>query len=561
MKKVFFTVLTLILIMALVSSACAATITLPYKMERQLQNNNGGLDGSFVIHSNADPEVYPLLYALRNVEFDFRGLEHDGDIHAYIFQQGENAEMTSQTELYRKEDRFYIRSDFLEDACYLLPSFAELVNSDFQASGENPSVLPDLLRMIYDGLREEEDSVNTEMLEKQIEMWISGIAPNATVTSRENEPPTLTQVYTIPLESVFNTVKELIQTISSNETILAELRKYLNQQQIDAYLNPNLGYYYAEAMKSLNLQGDLVFSRTVSTMGDFIHSSLTLPLDEGKTGYSTAVIESNELRKSLTLTGSKGLIQIELPVVFRPNEESFSEEIRFVRIDSANAGKQNLSIRAKITKTHDVYDDENDDTKTHETDLYTLHLERDTTKLPEQVSEDMIPDLAAVDAKLELHYSSNKYKLSSPTTLEITCDVTQGDHSFALIGQVKTVSVKDWVFSPFDIQNAVQVGTNVKEQLESLRTQWIEKADKQLVRTPGENMPAENSAASAENGGESATIAGGEEESTEDASLTEDEDSPEAEAVPIDAETADTEPAAAEGSDPPETEQIEAETT
>ena len=80
-----------------------------------------------------------------------------------------------------------------------------------------------------------------------------------------------------------------------------------------------------------------------------------------------------------------------------------------------------------------------------------------------------------------IHYSS-KPQLSSPTTLEVSCEVTQGEYSFNLESELKTAS--PWVFTPFSIDGAKDAEGYTIKDLKDLGKIWIENAEQKLVRIP-----------------------------------------------------------------------------
>ena len=69
MKRLIAMILFLAMLW-MVTSALAADLTLPVKMQRQMQHDGNGMKGSIQIHSNADPVKDPFLYAVQNAEFD-----------------------------------------------------------------------------------------------------------------------------------------------------------------------------------------------------------------------------------------------------------------------------------------------------------------------------------------------------------------------------------------------------------------------------------------------------------------------------------------------------------
>jgi hypothetical protein len=278
---------------------------------------------------------------------------------------------------------------------------------------------------------------------------------------------------------MFAITAEIVKIIGSNENTLSWFKNFLSQEQTDVYLNPNLGYYYIDAMKQLNLEGDIEFSRTVSTLGELIENSMVLPLDPEKTGYRTAVFRNDEEKKSIFFTGPRGTLFLELPAEFDLNEENLeNQDIRFVLTDNTEGTVQNVALKILLNKKGEKTEAA-EDGRLHERETWTLAMRRDTENLPEGVTEEMIPDMASVDASIEIHYTS-KTQLSSPTTLEIRCRVQQGKYDFDLEGQLKTSS--PWVFSPFSIENA-QESLKTLDNLQALKDEWVKTADEKLTRT------------------------------------------------------------------------------
>ena len=489
MKKRLFFLATVILIFSFISSACAA-YTLPYKMLRQLEVGSG-LKGSFVIHSNADAEKQPLIHALQNAEFEIRGIRSEDNYHYYIYQPGESEEKNNLSEFSILGSQYYFRSDLLDAAAYMIPNGDQFINAYFKTEENNPPILPDLIRIVAAGLKDGETPFSTAQLEKEIEIWISAFKSSNTIQSSENNTPRLTQEYRIPASTLFNAAANLVRTLTEDDAAMEYLRKTLTAEQIDTYLNPDLAYYYLDAMKNLSLEGDIVFAKTVSALGETIGSALTLPLDEAKTGFSSVTFESDETRKSFLLSGKKGVFYLNLPIGFDYKADAYDETIRLAYVNGNNPEGRNLALLIKASKTHDKYDDA-DETRNHEEDHYIIHVEKDTSGLPEIISGDLIPDMEPADAKIDLHYYS-KLQLSSPTILEIGCEITQGEYNFSLAGKLKSAS--QWIFAPFDIAGAVDAIQYSREDFRKLKDQWIENADLKLERTPEEIGLAETSAA------------------------------------------------------------------
>lgn len=482
MKKYCSIILAIILALSVISTASAA-YTLPEKMERQLQVGSG-LKGSLVIRTNADAEMNPLIHSIRNAIFEIRGIQYEGNQHYYIYQAGEEEALNALTEICRMNGRYYLRSDFLDDGCILLPTMDHLINAALKAEGENPSVLPELLRAVLGS--ETDNDLNMDSLERTVEMWINTFSTGSTVQSSEGSPR-LSQTFNIPVDEACNALMEVIRLISSSENYMGWFREILSKEQIDLYLNPNLGYYYAEAIEKLDMEGEIRFSRTVSTLGELITSSLYLPLDATKTGYSSVTFENNEKEKSVFLTGPNGVLYLQLPMeTDLKNDDYENAEIRFARISNTGEGSKNVALRIAVTRTSEKTEDTAEN-KIHEKETFILHIARDTEKLPEGIDPEKIEDFADADAEVVIHYSS-KPQLSSPTTLEISCEVTQEEYSFNLESELKTAS--PWVFTPFSVDGAKDAENYTVEDLKDLGKIWIKNAEQKLVRIP-ETKPTE----------------------------------------------------------------------
>ena len=222
MKKTCSIILAIILALSVISTASAA-YTLPEKMERQLQVGSG-LKGSLVIRTNADAEMNPLIHSIRNTMFEIRGIQYEGNQHYYIYQAGEKETLNALTEICRMNGRYYLRSDFLDGGCMLLPKMDHLINAALKAEGENPSVLPDLLRAVL-GSKTEND-LNMDSLERTVEMWINTFSTGSTVQSGEGSPR-LSQTFNIPVNEVCNALTEVITLISSSENYMGWFRENL----------------------------------------------------------------------------------------------------------------------------------------------------------------------------------------------------------------------------------------------------------------------------------------------------------------------------------------------
>ena len=489
MKKRFIFILTAALILSIMASSCAGGYTLPQRMLKQLQVGSG-LTGSFVIHGNADSARYPLLNAIQDSEYEIVGIIADGNPHYHLFQTIDNENRSVPAEFFGLEGKYYFRSSFLNNTAYAFPDADRIISLFMNLQGENPAVLAKLMKILLSN-DNSDDSFDTSSLERQIDNWISSYTPVTTIRKDSGEIPLLTEVFTIPVESIHETITSLIQYISQNDTAMSILHSVLSEDETALYFNPNLSYYYIEAMNSLDMKENIVFSRTVSTMGELLESTLSLPLDEKKTGYSVITIHNDNLRKSLQLTGSERLLLIDMPVLFSLDEKEFTETIRFAMVRSFSNPDKNLALNLTIEKKHEEHSDP-EETTSYETDCFTIHAEHDSSVLPEGFSSDIIPESKPVDVSGEFRFSSKSQVYSSPTALEFSVTIRQDTYDYSVTGSVTTASPNKtrenyaWAFAPFSADNAIDTGEYPLTAFLKLISEWTGNASEKLIRTPEE---------------------------------------------------------------------------
>ena len=493
MKKMFCFILMMILVLFAFYPACAELYTLPQRMYKQLFVGSG-LSGSFVIHGNADSARYPFLNSIENSEYEISGMNAEGFLHYHIYQSNNDEDRNIIAAILGCDGQYFLQSDFLEADSYTLPTADEVISSLFDVHGQNTAVFSSLMKILLSSGDDSAKVPDTAPLENQIDLWLSAFSPETSISRDSQSGPRLTQSFTIPVESMYNTVTELIRFVCNNDSAMSALRAALSEQQIDLYFNPDLAYYYLDAMNHLDLHGNIIYEKTVSTMGDMIESSLTLPLDESKTKYSFITIQNNDQRKNIRISGEKGTFILDMPLSFSVKEKEFSEQIHFVYILSDSADK-NLALNISISKTHEEHTDPEETIK-YETDFFRIHAVQDVAVLPDDISSELIPDVDPLDIEAEFQFSGKAQLYSSPTALDISIKVLQGLYHYDITGNVITVSPTKmhenfaWSFTPVKTDQSVSAGAFTKTDFLQMLSDWIKHANEGIVRTPEEIRPS-----------------------------------------------------------------------
>ncbi len=510
-KKAIGVLLSIMLaVICAVPAVASMDYTLPEKMSKQLSIGSG-LKGQFTITAEGNSPLVLALEPFLNTELQMRGLTQEGESHYYIYQDNGDETQKGLTEFYVKANQLYCRSDMLGDKVLCLPEMGALLNSLTKSSGENPAFASILLNIFLQG---EEGRTNvweplTEKLTKKLELWIARFEVSS---ARNSENGAVVEInYTIPMGELKKEILSLLQDMRQDQEIRPALEKVMTEEQREIYLNDNLDYFYTEAMNALKDDFDVVISRTVSTMGKEISSSIELPLDSSRfAGYTSLKIEAEDKTSALILKNEEQVLHIVTDDGIIPEKTDYLTYwiMSYPNRETESASKTRSALRVRFSSTSETSTDV--DGRDHQNDHYTLRGEGDTSRLPAEEANESFQKADPFVLDIQLHYSS-KNSQSSPTTLEITASLEMKDMKLGLNGSWKSAS--PWIFSPFDItgaQNLMEISENERNLM---LAEWLAAAGEQLSNTPNNNdqetkteessedtSPAKNTASESESG-------------------------------------------------------------
>ena len=178
---------------------------------------------------------------------------------------------------------------------------------------------------------------------------------------------------------------------------------------------------------------------------------------------------------------------------------SFEKDIWIAKVitDPSNReAENNYSVRINIKKTSSVYKNgEGDDVKNHEEDQYDIIIENNSSYLPSDIDLSVIPEYAAINANISLHYSS-QYAQNKATTLVIQASIKQDNTQLQLKGEVNTAA--PWIFMPFEIVNPEPVGTDIEKVFVPYFTDWVSNAASMIEHKSSMEPENESNAISAQ---------------------------------------------------------------
>ena len=106
--------------------------------------------------------------------------------------------------------------------------------------------------------------------------------------------------------------------------------KELTQEQQQAYLNPGLQGYYDGLIDGLKLDDGVVLEREMTTKGEVVASTVTLPLDRMPGGWTALKLLQHEKETTLRLEGDESSLSLTLSqTVTTANSTAWSGMLRY----------------------------------------------------------------------------------------------------------------------------------------------------------------------------------------------------------------------------------------
>lgn len=487
MKRILSMILCLAMLAA-AATAHAADLSLSTKLQRQMQHDGNGEKGSLVIAANAEAKDYPFISAIQNAEFSILRNASGNQWHIVIYQaekdeKGKELRQFNKTELYRGEKSLFFRSDFLPNEVFQFPEEIFMILPKELTNGENPSlnsVFLSLLNNPETSRQKREEAI--DKYSKMLDKWIDGFQGIPEQIRNEDGTIQMKLNCTVPADEVRREIAELAVTAAADPEMDGLFSQFMTAEQKAVYMNPDLGYYYAEALAGAAINGDIQYTRIKTALGETISKELILPINPDLTGYESLKIKSSKQNLSWTLQGEKGIVQVILPEnieeILEKAEYQFGA--RYLKVNNDPESEEaNYSFAIQIRKKSEISYDQSDE-KNHEIYTYQADILRDTDSLPDGTTDEDIDPYDALSAELVLHYSG-KTGPNAATTLEASLKLKQGSLDLNATGKIKTAST--WPFFPFDTQNALELEKLTENEKAAAILQLLKNANEAIVRT------------------------------------------------------------------------------
>lgn len=482
-KLIRFLCLTLCLTL-LGSTALAVEYTMPEKMRRQIDSGSG-LKGAVTLAVAGGSEWLDLLLPFTGANLQVRYITTDGQFQAQIYALDDQDQQRALTQAYGDAEHLYLRSALLPDTVLSMPLGSALMDTILGGEGSNPTIysaVQALFSMPSEGW-ESEWLPALEPYENALELWLTDYAAQPSIHRTENGSSSMTLRYDIPADALKAAIKATMNQALKDHTLMTLLDAVLSPEQQAVYANPDLGYFYDAVIDALPLEGSLTLERTLSTLGDMLSTTLTMPLPDNDRDWSTLTYEFTPRESSLTLTGAFQTVTLVIRETASMSDRTvWNGALRYLPVEGT-------PIAASYSLSKQFSTSTDDDNRTHEQTQWQLRINPDLSHLAEDdPTRADYPDFEEISITLNAHYSS-KSQYNDPTTLEATFSAELPSLTLDAAMTFKTSS--PWVLSDLPTNATTdQILELTPERIEALLTSFARNAA--ITMTSLSDSPAED---------------------------------------------------------------------
>lgn len=469
-------------------ASLAAEYTLPEKLMRQLDFGSG-LKGSVAMSVSGEAAWAQLLSPLSGADLQLRAIRTDAVTQLQLYMlNGE--EQQGLTEVYVDDQAMGIQSALLGDKVLTMPVAGDALNALLGIKdSENPSLYSAALNFLSISADTWETSW-TPALEpyyNKLEVWFSSFGSAPSIQKGDQGETTMVIRYEVPVSEAKEELLLLWADLLGDDTLQGLLRGQLSQAQQDAYLNPNLMYYYTEMVRSLKLDGTLVLERQLTTLGESIRTEITLPLPENEQGYTQLHLKQENGEAALTLSGDVQTLRL------TSKESAVSDDagtwqgtVQVIPNDLSEDNKAwSVGFTLKMLHSNSI----DSDAREHDVTTWDVTVQPDLSHLEaDDANRAYYQAFEPITGKIRIHFHS-KNAQSSPTTMEVEADLDFGDATLSLQATLKSTS--PWVVQPMNMTNALNLATMTDEQKTELLNEYWNSALTLAAQITSASQPEE----------------------------------------------------------------------
>lgn len=428
-------------VMLLGTAMAAEEYTLSEKIGLQMEDGSG-LKGSMTISATGEADWAKAVAAVASGDYQLRAIR-SGEGYVCELYAADGDAKKAVTTLYAEGDTIEMTSALLPDMPLTVATDSTLLDMLFGASETgNPTWYGVAEKLL--GIDDTEWDAQWETAlapyYTDIEVWMLQYSAAPVITEDANGETLLEMRYEIPAKAVGEEILAIVQKALQDEALMTLLRPQMTDEQAAAYLSAERLYHYENVLKALPLEGSIIMERTVTTMGDDLKSSITVPLLENSDGWKTLSVQ--DTAGDYVITAASETRTVTLGIASEETETGSETVVTWKDIPAA-LSVESMATAWKLTVTETVETRTDPDTRAHEITTWAFALEQDLSHLAsDDASRNAYAPVEPVSGTVTLHLSS-KNSNSSPTTAALDVALTIGSNTLTVSGQVKTAS--PWV--------------------------------------------------------------------------------------------------------------------
>ena len=471
-----FLCLILCLAMVLASAAAqAADYTLAEKWQRQVAFGNG-VKGTVSMSISGDAEWAQLLSPLDSAELEVRAIQKDGRTQYRLYAlKGED--MVGLTRLFSENNTVYLASDLLPDTILRLSTGGDLINlltGGREGDAPNWYSAAEKLLNIPESTWKEKWAPVMERYEKELEMWLETFA-SAPSVKRDGDTATVLARYDVTSDGLKAQMKAMWHEALADEELQTLLVDQLTEAQRLAYMNPGLQWYYDALVDSLQLGDGVVLEREMTTKGEVVASSVTLPLDKVPGGWTELKLYQREQETTLTLAGAEGSLNLTLTqTMTTANSTAWSGTLRY-------ADGEELPLAADFTLVKIATTSVDADGRSHQVTSWSLKAEQ---------SQDAgeCREFQPMELGLLTHMNSRSAQIN-PVNLEIGLSVKLGQSEAEV--KVSLTTHSPWVLDDLPVGKELDLAAMTGEERAQVFADMARNGLVTMMAIKGEAMAAD----------------------------------------------------------------------
>lgn len=320
----------------------------------------------------------------------------------------------------------------------------------------------------------------------KVDLWMQAFAAQPVSEKDASGLTVVKQEFQIPVASFKAELKQLLIDLLADKALLQLMWAQVSAGQADLYLNPALQSFYFQAVDALPLEGSILLTRRVSTLGQVLETSASLPFSGDVQGMKRLTLTQTAAQEGDTLACAIEAEKGNLSFSFREaatadeNAKAYAGEIRYLpaeipnwQVDAVLPQYEGKALSVAYQAVYTKKSSTDAEGKDNENYVLAIDLTPDWSHLAAEPAEEVKAQYAlTVPAKLTLSVLlKSGHARNASTAIDVSAAFASGGTNVALGGQLKTTP--PWTFQPVDAAKALPLDQMSQEELTAWALQTL----------------------------------------------------------------------------------------